>query len=116
VTEFWADSPSEEALKESGLAGLPLLMSGRAPKGFDTSQLTANEHVLLEYLQARPGEICEKDTLIQAVWSEDEIFERGVRDDSLAQLVRRLRVKIEPDPSEPRYIQTITGRGYRFLE
>jgi hypothetical protein len=118
VAEFWADAPADapadEALQESGLRGLPLLMVGRAPQDFDTSQLTAKEHLLLEYLRAHPGEICDKDALIQAVWPEDEIFDRGVRDDSLAQLVRRLRVKIEPDPSAPRYIQTVTGRGYRF--
>jgi DNA-binding winged helix-turn-helix (wHTH) protein len=48
------------------------------------------------------------------VWPEDRVFERGVRDDSLAQLVRRLREKIEPDPSAPRFILTVPGRGYRF--
>jgi DNA-binding response OmpR family regulator len=114
VTEFWADEPSEQALQDSGVAGLPLLIEGRAPQGVDTSQLTAKEHLLLEYLRAHPDEVCEKDELIRAVWPEDEIFERGIRDDSLAQLVRRLRVKIEPDPSSPQLIQTVPGRGYRY--
>jgi hypothetical protein len=114
VTEFWADEPSEQALQDSGVAGLPLLMAGRAPQGVDTSQLTAKEHLLLEYLRAHAEEVCEKDELICAVWPEDEIFERGIRDDSLAQLVRRLRVKIEPDPSSPQLIQTVPGRGYRY--
>ncbi|HLE30620.1 MAG TPA: helix-turn-helix domain-containing protein [Anaerolineales bacterium] len=41
---------------------------------------------------------------------------RGVRDDSLAQLVRRLREKIEPDPANPRHIHTVPGRGYRFVK
>jgi len=116
VAEFWVDEPSEGALRESGLAGQPLLRFGRAPEDFDTSQLTAKEHLLLEYLKSHPGEVCEKDALIQAVWPEDEIYERGIRDDSLAQLVRRLRVKIEPDPSSPRYIHTVSGRGYRFTQ
>lgn len=114
VAEFWADGPSEQALQDSGVAGLPLLVAGRAPQGVDTSQLTAKEHLLLEYLRAHPDEVCEKDELIRAVWPEDEIFERGIRDDSLAQLVRRLRVKIEPDPSSPQLIQTVPGRGYRY--
>jgi DNA-binding response OmpR family regulator len=52
--------------------------------------------------------------LIRAVWPEDRIFERGIRDDSLAQLVRRLREKIEPLPSTPRHIHSVPGRGYRF--
>ena len=58
--------------------------------------------------------MCEKDDLIRAVWPEDALYERGIRDDSLAQVVRRLREKIEADPSAPQYIQTVPGRGYRF--
>jgi DNA-binding winged helix-turn-helix (wHTH) protein len=59
--------------------------------------------------------VCDKDDLIRAVWPEDRIFERGVRDDSLAQLVRRLREKVETNPSAPRRIQTVAGRGYRLV-
>ncbi|MFN2235233.1 MAG: transcriptional regulator, partial [Anaerolineales bacterium] len=69
---------------------------------------------LLNYFESHPGQVCSKDDLIQAVWPEDQIYERGIRDDSLAQLVRRLRVKIEPDPSNPHYIQTVPGRGYQY--
>jgi two-component system KDP operon response regulator KdpE len=58
--------------------------------------------------------VCEKDDLIRAAWPEDRAFLEGLRDDSLAQLVRRLRKKIEPDPSNPRHIHTIPGRGYRY--
>lgn len=114
VDEFWTEPPSEDTLRASGLAGLPLLMAGRAPREIDSSQLTAKEHLLLDYLRAHPNQVCEKDDLIVAVWPEDEIFERGVRDDSLAQLVRRLRVKIEPHPSDPEWIITVPGRGYKF--
>jgi DNA-binding winged helix-turn-helix (wHTH) protein len=78
--------------------------------------LTAKEFELLSYLLNNEGTICEKDTLIRAVWPEDKVFEEGIRDDSLAQLVRRLRIKIEPDPSNPTYLQTIAGRGYRFVQ
>ncbi|OGO17774.1 MAG: hypothetical protein A2Z14_06875 [Chloroflexi bacterium RBG_16_48_8] len=78
--------------------------------------LTAKEFALLSYLLDNEGAICEKDTLILAVWPEDKVFVEGIRDDSLAQLVRRLRVKIEPDPSIPTFLQTIPGRGYRLLQ
>ena len=115
VEEFWADNPGEDDLRRSGLEGHPLLAVKPAPaSAFDTSQLTAKEHLLFNYFTAHAGEVCEKDDLIRAVWPEDKIFERGVRDDSLAQLVRRLREKIEPDPANPRYIHTVPGRGYRF--
>lgn len=70
---------------------------------------------MLQVLRDRPGEVCDKDDLIRAVWPEDKVFESGVRDDSLAQLVRRLREKIEPDAGNPHYIQTVPGRGYRYV-
>ncbi|MGD8751382.1 MAG: helix-turn-helix domain-containing protein, partial [Anaerolineales bacterium] len=114
LSEFWADEPGENELSSSNLVGVPLLKVGRGPQGFDTTQLTAKEHLLLNYLRAHPEQVCDKHELVQAVWPEDQIYERGIRDDSLAQLVRRLRVKIEPNPSNPRYIHTVTGRGYRF--
>jgi energy-coupling factor transporter ATP-binding protein EcfA2 len=78
--------------------------------------LTAKEHTLLAFLLDHEDEICEKDELIHAVWTDDKVFEQGIRDDSLAQLVRRLRIKIEPDPSNPTYLQTIPGRGYRLIQ
>jgi energy-coupling factor transporter ATP-binding protein EcfA2 len=118
VAEFWADEPSEDALRLSGLLGQPLLIAGRpGPRINPTqedSELTAKEHMLLAYFYDHPEVVCEKDNLIRAVWPEDHIFEQGIRDDSLAQLVRRLRTKIEADPSQPRHIHTVPGRGYRY--
>ena len=116
LQEFWADEPGEEDLRRSGLEGHPLLRGSspaRKPAA-RLAELTAKEHLLLEYFQRRPGEVCEKDDLIRAAWPEDRIFEKGVRDDSLAQLVHRLRDKVEAVPSHPAHIQTIPGRGYRF--
>ena len=113
VQEFWSDQPTEVELKAAGLEGIAALMAGRVPE-FDTGALTAKEHLLLLYFQAHAGHVCEKDDLIRAVWPEDKVQARGVRDDSLAQLVRRLREKIEPDPANPRYVHTAPGRGYRF--
>jgi hypothetical protein len=113
INEFWKDDPTDQHLAQSGLADHPLLQSSQGLHIPD-AQLTAKEQLLLEYFQAHPNVVCEKDDLITAVWPEDEIFEQGVRDSSLAQLVRRLRVKIEPNAADPQYIQTIPGRGYLF--
>ena len=117
VREFWADQPTEAEIEKSGLTNNPMLFAGRpAPQTtIDTSNLTAKENALLQHLQAHPNEVCEKDDIIRAVWSEDQVFMRGVRDDSLAQVVRRLREKIETNPSEPQLILTVPGRGYRFV-
>jgi hypothetical protein len=113
VEEFWADKPSDDDIRQSGLAGCPLLLAAPGPAVVDF-QLTAKEHLLLEYFRAHPDAVCDKDELIRAVWPEDKIFERGIRDDSLAQLIRRLREKIETNPSSPQYIHTVPGRGYRY--
>jgi hypothetical protein len=115
LEEFWSDRPDEGELRSAGLDDIALLMAAR-PGELDTAQLTAKEIRLLQAFEARTGEVCAKDDLIRAVWPEDKVFESGVRDDSLAQLVRRLREKIEPDAGHPRYIQTVPGRGYRFLK
>jgi hypothetical protein len=115
VAEFWADAPSEEHLRLSGLAGHPWLSNAPIAAAAPETNLTAKEHLLLEHFRAHSNQVCEKDELIHAVWPEDKIYTRGIRDDSLAQLIRRLREKIEPDPSSPRHIHTVPGRGYRYL-
>jgi hypothetical protein len=122
IEEFWSDNPSPEELRRAGLDGIVLLMDGRPAReaqaqDFDASRLTAltaKESALLAYLREHAGSVCDKDDLIRAVWPEDAIFERGVRDDSLAQLVRRLREKVEADPGKPRHVKTVAGRGYTF--
>ena len=133
LDEFWSDQPSLDELHKSGLAGHPWLETSRPvesgkpatagepapeikPAARETLPwiLTAKENLLWEYLQNHPQQVCEKDDLIRAVWPEDRIFERGIRDDSLAQLVRRLREKVEADPSSPCHIHTVPGRGYRY--
>ncbi len=117
LAEFWADEPTLEMLALSRLQGVPLLDDRPARRSAaHEPDLTAKELLLLDYFRAHPARVCEKDELIRAVWPEDRIFLKGVRDDSLAQLVRRLREKIEEDPSSPKRIQTIPGRGYRYLE
>jgi hypothetical protein len=113
LAEFWTDQPTDDMLRASGLAGNRLLSA--RPKGEPPlADLTAKEQRLLAYFTSHPGQICAKDDLIVAVWPEDQVFERGLRDDSLAQLVRRLREKIETDASHPVHILTVPGRGYRF--
>jgi len=77
--------------------------------------LTAKEDQLLSYFLEHNGQLCTKDSLVRAVWP-DEVPLEGVRDDRLAQLVRRLREKIELNPAEPIYIVTVHGQGYRFIQ
>ena len=119
LAEFMADHPTAQELSRCGLADTPLLQHLPQESGVKKPvelNLTVMEQRLLDVLHAHADQLCTKDDLIRAVWSEDRVFMQGVRDDSLAQLVRRLREKIEPDPSNPIHILTAPGRGYLFRE
>lgn len=69
--------------------------------------LTALESRLLEYLLLYQGHILTNQDLIDHIWGPG-----GGDRDMLRQLVRRLRLKIEPDPAQPSLIETVAGRGY----
>ena len=72
--------------------------------------LTMREFDLLAYLADRPGRVFSRDQLMEAVWGEP-FFE----DTSTVTVhVRRLRAKLGDDPTEPRFIETVWGVGYRF--
>jgi ABC-type dipeptide/oligopeptide/nickel transport system ATPase subunit len=113
VQEFWRDEPDADAVRRSGLEDHPLLSRDQQPTQPNVDKLTANEYRLHNYFQTHPDQVCTHDELVQAVWKEEKQIE-GVRDDRLAQLVRRLRAKIETDPANPQLIQTVPGRGYRY--
>ncbi len=110
LDEFWADAPDDVALKESRLQELSLFQKVSKTRG-GNQELTAAEQRLLDHLKCRNGEICSKEELIEAVWPEEKLS-AGLRDDSLTQLVHRLREKI--DRTGKITIQTLPGRGYRF--
>ncbi len=79
-----------------------------------TRELSAEQYDLLAFLCARPGVVCSKDEVAQAVWPEDWASGVAITDAQIYQLVKRIREKIEPDPHKPRYIVTVRGRGYRY--
>jgi hypothetical protein len=118
LDEFWRDHPADEDLRLSGLLAHPWLRREAdrttGEPVLETTDLTAAEFRLLQYFQAHSGVVCSKDDLIAAVWPE-EVHAAGLRDDRLAQLVRRLRLKVEPDPAHPRRIKTVAGRGYLWV-
>ena len=65
-------------------------------------RLSRKEFDVLELLYQRRGEACKKDELAAHAWSERSSGD--VSDQEIEQCVRRLRLRVEPDPSEPRYI------------
>ena len=74
------------------------------------ANLTRLECRLLEVLMRNSGQVLPTDTLIDQVWGPE-----GGDRVMLKQLIYRLRRKIEPDPSEPVYLETVSGIGYTFV-
>jgi DNA-binding response OmpR family regulator len=72
--------------------------------------LTAREFALLAYFASRPGCALSRDVILGAVWGS-RVF---VTPRSVDRCVTTLRAKVEPNPHEPIYIQTIRDIGYRF--
>lgn len=72
--------------------------------------LTGKEFELLEFLVANPGKVYGRAKLLQLIWGKDYPGDERTVDVH----VRRLREKIEPNPSEPHYVQTKWGVGYYY--
>ena len=68
------------------------------------------EFELLELLLRNPGRVLTRGQLIDRIWGSDYVGDTKTLDVH----VKRLRSKIEPEPSTPRYIVTVRGLGYKF--
>lgn len=71
--------------------------------------LTKNEWKLLQYFLSHPKQIMTKNQLLEQLFDVEGEF---VEENTIAVNIRRLREKIEPEPSEPQYIKNIRGIGY----
>lgn len=91
----------------------PLILDRRARRvtlAEEEINLTPKAMLLLEYLMTHPDELINRDRLLEVVWGwEYPVGARAV-DTRIAELRRIL----DDDPSEPKYIETIPGQGYRF--
>ncbi len=85
--------------KEVVLRGLPL-----------DPPLTAKEFQLLDLLYQHKGEVLSKEQIAQGVW-DYEVYDYNAID----ALVYRLRHRIEADPSNPKYLVTVRGFGYKLM-
>ena len=74
--------------------------------------LTSKEFELLELLATHPGKVYSRSMLLQTVWGKD--YPGDVR--TVDVHIRRLREKVEPNASEPVYVQTKWGVGYYFRQ
>ena len=72
--------------------------------------LSAKEFDLLATLARRPRQVFNREKLLELVWGSAEYIDPS----TVTVHVRRVREKIEEDPSQPRFIATVWGVGYRF--
>lgn len=93
TTHFWLDLDQRQARRES-----------------EHLDLTALEFELLAVMMGYPGRVWTRAQLIDRLWGNDFFGDERVVDTHVA----RLRKKVEPDPSQPSFIKTVIGVGYKF--
>ena len=85
--------------------------TGEVCKGGQNLEFTAKELKLLMYLINNPNRIISKEMICNEVWGEDFFG----YDNTITVHIRKLRKKIEDNPSKPKYITTAIGLGYKFI-
>jgi two-component system alkaline phosphatase synthesis response regulator PhoP len=73
-------------------------------------ELTATEFELLYHLMAHPNQVFSRTQLLESVWG----YQHSGYEHTVNSHVNRLRSKVESDATEPQYIQTVWGVGYKF--
>ncbi|SFG55396.1 two component transcriptional regulator, winged helix family [Desulfotomaculum arcticum] len=73
-------------------------------------QMTAREYELLVFLASNPGIVFSKEHILAGIWGDDYYGDTA----TVAVHIQKIRKKIEKDPSNPEFIETLWGTGYRF--
>ena len=102
------DPASDERLSYDGL----VIDSGtrEVTREEEPLRLTAREFDLLWFLASHPRRVFSREQLMRRVWGYSAALDTG----TVTVHMRRLREKIEADPSHPRHLETVWGVGYRF--
>jgi DNA-binding response OmpR family regulator len=79
--------------------------------GQDEVPMTRKEFDLLAFLATCPGRVFSREELLERVWGSTSRWQGC---STVTEHVRRVRLKIETDPENPRWITTVRGIGYRF--
>ena len=74
------------------------------------TQMTAKEYELLLFLASNPDIVFSKERLYDAIWGEEFYGDSA----TVPVHIQKIRKKIEKNPSEPEFIETLWGTGYRF--
>lgn len=104
--------PSQAAVLASGDISIDLLASRVLLKG-SPLELTHAEYRLLCLLVRNAGRVVTRRVILEELWDGSGDF---VDDNTLSVYIRRLREKVEKDPSRPEHLTTVRGFGYRWKE
>ena len=88
-----------------------LLLKGQVFQNGNLLDLTAGEYKLLCLFMQNPGVVLPKEKILEKLWDSDNNY---VDDNTLTVYIRRLRMKIEENPSEPQMILTVRRMGYKW--
>lgn len=105
LRRFPTDAP--ESIVSGDITLFP--QEGRIVKGNQNLSLTAKEYSLLSFFMENPMRILSRNQLLEAIWDIEGNF---VDENTLSVNIRRLREKIEDDPSAPVILKNIRGLGY----
>ena len=73
-------------------------------------KLTQMEYAIMKMFMENPGKALSREEILDLVWGRDYFGELKIVDVN----IRRLRIKIESDPTEPEYLTTVWGYGYKW--
>ena len=73
-------------------------------------KLTQVEYAIMKMFMENPGKALSREEILKSVWGENYLGELKIVDVN----IRRLRIKIESDPTEPEYLTTVWGYGYKW--
>lgn len=107
-TRFNSSRNTQEILQYQGLSVNRDERSVQTVNG--TFELPPKEFDVLMFLAENQGKILTKQRIYEAVWKEPYVYD----DNNIMAVISRLRKKLEENPGNPRYIQTIKGIEYRF--
>lgn len=107
----WVDKP-HSGLKVLHYPGLEIdLTHRRVFKNGLEVYLSRYEYGILNFMARHPGKLFTKEQIFEAVWHKDsDSYLRAV-----SSTIGRIRQKIEDDKDHPRYIKTVSNRGYQFM-
>lgn len=103
----------EDEKASAEISSGPFLLNTRnrtLEKSGQRLKLTQIEYMLMKLFMENPGKAMSREDILSAVWGKDFAGELKTVDVN----IRRLRIKIESDPTEPEYLTTVWGYGYKW--